>query len=389
MEQNSIAFINYFGGGLSFAVLTLTLLFLWYKKDIHLSLVFAGLISTIWQFSIAANYFNYTLARENLLILETLRYGAWISALLLSLPFTVGHHLQAKFRYAFHAVWISSFIFIFILVLSFSQHSLINNTNFLIWNNLILSILGVVAVEQLLRNTGDQRMTKSISVGVGALFSYDIYLFSYSLIFDQIDVYLWHTRGAVNGIVAISLAIGGLLIFNQKSRRTALSVSRPVVFYTASMSLAGIFLALISVGGYYVKIYGGAWGTIIQVAVLFAAITALCLIFISNTARSTINVWINKHFFRHKYDYRVEWLRLINSLTQPITDEEFHTKAVHVIASIFKSPGGCLWVEHNGVFIPTHAYQHKLPGDIEESIESEFCQTMLREEWVFFTPYKR
>lgn len=373
--------MSYLGGGIAFVVLTMTLTFLWKQKHVHPSMIVTGLVGVLWHFSIASNYHGYTLGIENLLLLETLRYGSWISALLLSLPFVIGHKLQAKFRYTIHCIWLSSFIFIIALIWTDSPWA--KSSNLLIWNSLLLAILGLITVEQLFRNTGQQRLMKLLSIGAGALLGYDIFLFACSLIFNQIDSALWQARGTVSGIIALLITCGALLIFNQKPQRTAISVSRPVVFYTTSMSVAGCFLALIAIGGYYVQIYGGLWGQVAQVAVLFGAIVGLSILFVSSTIRSKFSVWINKHFFRHKYDYRVEWLRLINSLTQPSSDEDFNTRAVHVVASIFKSPGGCLWLESNGKYRPAQSYGMPLPDNADEAPNSPFCQTMKATEWVF------
>ncbi|HEB27550.1 MAG TPA: PEP-CTERM system histidine kinase PrsK [Porticoccus sp.] len=385
MEENYIAYMSYSGGGAIFVILTLVFIYLWKQKLIHPSLVIASLTSVIWHFAIAANYQNYNLSREQLLLLETLRYGAWTSALLASLQFTVGQKLEAKFRYSLHGAWLLSLCIL--LGLMILKQPLVQDSDLLIWNNLILSIVGLVSVEQLYRNANQHRLMKLLSIAIGAMFSYDIYLFSYSLIFNQIDLGLWQSRGATNGLAALVLVAGALTLASQKSQRAALSVSRPVVFYTTSMSVAGGFLALIAIGGYYVQLYGGRWGNVVQVVVLFSAFLSITGLFVSSTIRSRLNVWINKHFFRHKYDYRVEWLRLINSLTQPNIQENFNERAIKTVASIFKSEGGCLWLESYGAYRPIQAYNMALPDtSTTEQINTPFCKTMIDQEWVF-SPY--
>ena len=380
MEENYIAFASYLSGGITFACLTLALCFLYKKRLIHPSIILASITSLIWHLVITIHYQGYSLERGHLLILETLRYGAWITALLLALRHTAGE-LQPKVHLTIHGIWLFSLCAI--LALTFWQHPLAINSDLLIWNNLILSILGLICVEQLYRNAQPQRLMKLVSICIGALFAYDIYLFSYSLIFNQIDTGLWQARGAVNGLSALALCIGTIIIASQGSQRTALSASRPVVFYTTSMSAAGCFLALIAIGGYYVQLYGGRWGSVVQVAVLFIALLSITTLFVSNTFRSRANVWINKHFFRHKYDYRSEWLRLIDSLTQPNETENFHQRAITVVASIFKSEGGCLWLLDNDHYKPTQSFNLQLPAHMAEPQDSNFCKTMKTEEWVF------
>lgn len=385
MENNYIAYISYLSGGVVFAALAIVFTHLWRQKLTHFTLIIACLLSVIWHLAIAGNYQHYTLSRESLLILEIMRYGGWISAILTALQYSIGQQLPVRFRHTIQGSCLASLVLV--LALTSTNHPLLQNSNFLIWNNLILSILGLISVEQLYRNAGQQRLMKLLSISIGALFAYDIYLFSYSLIFNQIEVGLWLSRGAANGLAGLFLALGALSISTQGTQKTTFSVSRPVVFYTTSMTAAGGFLALMAVGGYYVQIYGGRWGSIVQVLVLFFAMLSTAALFVSQTIRSNLNVWINKHFFRHKYDYRVEWLRLINSLSQPTAQENFHERAIKVVASIFKSQSGCLWLEDNGYFVPSHTFKMSLPGlEMSERIDSPFCTVMQKKEWVF-SPY--
>lgn len=385
MEYNNIAYFSYLGGGIIFAALALTFLYLWQQKKAHFSLVIASVASVLWSSSIAVNNHDYTLGLPALILLETVRYSCWIFALIASIKFASGQRLPLRFSLIIHGIWVISLLLI--LVIISNNNPISEDTNLLIWNSLILSILGLISVEQLYRNTRHNRLMKLLSVTVGSIFVYDIYLFSYSLIFNLIDSTLWQSRGAVNGAAALITALGSLAIANYSGEKTNFAISRPVAFYTTSMTFAGCFLGLMAIGGYYVQLYGGSWGTIVQVLVIFSALIAIAVVFVSHTVRSRLNVWINKNFFRHKYDYRVEWLKLINYLSQPTDDEDFHQRAIKAIASIFKSPGGCLWLEINNRFVPTHAYNMPLPRNkLIESIDTPFCQTMLEQEWVF-SPY--
>ncbi len=385
MDENYIAYISYLGGAACFAALTLMLAYLCKQKLIHPFLIVASLCSMAWQLAIAANYHSLTLPREGLLLLETLRYASWIIALLVSLQFASGQQLLPKrFRAMLHSMWLLSFAII--ISLTVLQHPLVNDSDLLIWNSLLLAMAGLIAVEQLYRNVRQQRMMKLLSLCAGALFAYDIYLFSFSLVFNEIEKELWQARGAVNGLAALLLTLGGFTVARAKPQRTRFSVSRPVAYYTTSISVAGGFLALIAIGGYYVQLHGGRWGNVVQTAIFFAALVTVLTLFISTTVRSKINVWINKNFFRHKYDYRQEWLHIINSLTHGDTDVDPLERAISVVASIFKSQGGGLWLEDSGVYRPVQALDMPLPDASHcVSTEAAFCKIMQQQEWVFST----
>ncbi len=272
--------------------------------------------------------------------------------------------------------------------LSVIGHALLEDTNTLIWSSLVLSITGLVCVEQLYKNTNQLRLIKLWCLTIGAIFVYDIYLFSYSLIFNQVSIELWQARGAINGACALLMALGSLALAQQGRQWAQFTMSRPVAFYTASLTAAGGFLTIMAVGGYYVQLYGGEWGTIVQIILLFLALLSVTVVFISHTARSRLNVWINKNFFRHKYDYRVEWLRLINSLSRPSDAKDFNRLALSTVASIFKSPGGAIWLQNQEQFQPVATFNLDISsnGDFNEWSDTDFCRALRDHEWVF-SPY--
>jgi putative PEP-CTERM system histidine kinase len=119
--------------------------------------------------------------------------------------------------------------------------------------------------------------------------------------------------------------------------------------------------------------------------VLIGAVLAIATVFLSSSIRSQLSVLINKHLFRHKYDYRNEWLGLINYLAQPAENNEVNQRAFYAVASITKAPGGAIWLRKQGFYEPV--FQSGLPAFVdlqEEPVDSPFCETFLQSEWVFF-----
>jgi putative PEP-CTERM system histidine kinase len=59
---------------------------------------------------------------------------------------------------------------------------------------------------------------------------------------------------------------------------------------------------------------GGRWGLWLGVLFIMAAIGLLAVLLRSAVLRSRLKVFLAKHFYRNKYDYRDEWLRLTAGL---------------------------------------------------------------------------
>ncbi|WP_339668584.1 XrtA/PEP-CTERM system histidine kinase PrsK [Dasania marina] len=381
MDANQITYFSYMGGGVLFALFTLTLTWLWQRKATHFTFVTAALVSTVWLLLIATHYNHSALSLGDMLIIEICRYAAWITAILAALKFATGQELPKKFFYAIHSLWAVALTFI--LLLNLFSASTLNDSSIFIWVNLLLSIVCLISVEQLYKNGNSLRIIKLYSLVLGSIFAYDIFLFAYSLIFNVIDVQLWQARGAINGCSALLMTIGALTL-STPSATTRIAISRPAAFYSTSMTVSGAFLAIMATGGYYLQLYGGTWSNVLSTLIIFFAIICTVTLFISQTLRSRLNVWINKHFFRHKYDYRVEWLKLINALSRPSDNQDFQLIAVQTLASIFKSPKGGLWRQQDKTFTLAASYQLELPSPPpSEPVDSEFCHALKEHEWVF------
>ncbi len=149
-------------------------------------------------------------------------------------------------------------------------------------------------------------------LGLAGMFAYDLFLFADAMLFRLLDPDLWAARGFVHALVIPFAAVA-------TARNTAwtidLHLSRGVVFHSTALLVSGIYLLAMAAAGYYVRFFGGSWGGMLQVAFLFAALLLLALVVLSGQFRSRLRVFVSKHFFSYRYDYREEWLRFTRTLS--------------------------------------------------------------------------
>jgi putative PEP-CTERM system histidine kinase len=119
-------------------------------------------------------------------------------------------------------------------------------------------------------------------------------------------------------------------------------VSRRVVFYSTSLLVVACYIIATAVGGYYVRLYGGDWGRVAEIALVCLAVLVMLLIAFSGTARSHLRVFLHKNFFNFRHDYREEWLRLTTTLSA--SDTDLPLRAVRAMAQIMDSPAGALFM---------------------------------------------
>lgn len=379
-----LTFVSYAGGAaLNFCVFVVAII-LAARRQLHPSFLLASMASTLWCLVYAGSAIYFALTSSQVLITESLHYGAWLLFLLLNIRFHSGKNVPRKITFFLLAIWGLVFTSGYLAVASKPIEAFWLDNMAIAWNSLLMAILCIVGVEQLYRNSPHARLAKVLSVGIGAFMAFDLYLFAQTLIMKSTATELWNARGLVSGTSAMILAVGLLATSSQGEMSARVSISRPIVFYTTSLTTAGFFLALMAAGGYYIKHYGGDWGTILQTVLIFTALMLVAIVFISESVRTRLAVIVDKHFFHHKYDYRTEWLRLINYLSEP-TDEDLDRRALRAVTGMFRSPGGCLWVDnHYGKFIPVASNNMELPSMLlEEPDNSEFCRILSELDWVF------
>lgn len=206
-----------------------------------------------------------------------------------------------------------------------------------------LAILGLVLVEQLYRRTPELGRwgIKPLVLGLGGMFAFDLFLFSDAMLFRRIDPDIWAARGIAHALVIPFAAVA-------TARNTAwtidLHVSRGVVLHSTALLVSGIYLLALAAAGYYVRFFGGSWGKMLQVALVFAALLFLALVVLSGQFRSRLRVFVSKHFFSYRFDYREEWLRFTRTLSSQNAQLGLQELCIKALADLVESSAGALWM---------------------------------------------
>ncbi len=334
--------IGYGLAGLFFLVLTVLLVTSWRGRLLGGLMVTACLLSSVWGFVLAWQAADPESLSAWVFALEVLRDAAWITFLL---KLVVGPDGKGIPRWAFwsvHGIWITVLIVDVTALVPGSWGATAAGGRFVILGGLVLAVLGLVLVEQLYRNAEPRQRwaLKFLPLAIGGIFAYDLFLYAHGLLFRGIDADLWHARGLANALVVPMLAVAA-----RRNPEWSLDVfvSRNVVFYSASLVAVGVYLLAMALGGYYIKVYGGSWGAAVQAVFLFGAGLLLLVIVSSGEARGRLRVFLTKHFYRHKYEYRDEWNRLIDTLFTADSEGDFRGATVRAMAQIVGSGGGVLW----------------------------------------------
>lgn len=335
MQVVTLALAGYVLAALCFVLLAVLIVTSWRGGAPGALLLVACGITAAWAALMAAWSAGADIPHGALYLSEVLRNGAWIVMLAWLVPSEGWRSFGGLARVATCTVSAVA-----ILATPFADGAA-RGALTLSGSGLLSTVLGLVLLEQLYRNARDaQRWAmKYLVVGVGALLAYDLFIYSHAQLFRTQQADLWAVRGYANAMVVPILAIAAR---RNPQLSVDLFVSRHVTFYSVALVGAGGYLLAMAAAGYGIRLLGGAWGAALQAMFLFGAIVLLGLIVLSGTMRSRLKVFIAKHFYANRYDYRDEWLRLTATLGE--SREPLGRRAIHALAQIVEAGGGVLWL---------------------------------------------
>ena len=223
------------------------------------------------------------------------------------------------------------------------------------------AILGLSVCEQLFRQTPPERRwaIKPLCLGIAGVCAFDLFVFSQAMLLRQLDPHMWSVRGLAH---AIPLPLVMLATARNRRWTIDLGVSRSVVVGSLALLLSGAYLLAVAGAGYMVRIAGGDWGRAMQATFLFGALLLLALLFFSGTWRARLRVFVSKHFFSYRYDYRTEWLKFTAQLGNASHEAPIGERTIEALADLVESPGGALWLRRDdGAMAPAARWNMAAP----------------------------
>ena len=355
----------------------------WQRRPQGRLLVLATGLSATWAALSTLTLWGSVPTRM-LLAAEVARAGAWLALLLyiLHLRLPKGTSLPPPLRIirALNIVLVSGLLLLSampqIAPIPPEQEKWMGNLGLV-----LLTVIGLVLVEQIYRSTRpeDRWAIKFLCLGLGGLFAYDFYLYANAALFNAMDAQVWAARGYVAALVTPLIAISAA---RNPEWAAPVGLSRSMAFHTASLMGAGIYLLLMAGAGYYLRLFGGEWGDVVQTVFIFAAAMLLVLLMFSGTLRARLRVFLSKHFFSYRYDYREEWLKFTRTLTEGQPGEQLCERTVEALARLVESPGGALWMREGNTGYPRASHWNWADLNGNEPADSPFIRWLATKQWV-------
>lgn len=212
-----------------------------------------------------------------------------------------------------------------------------------------------------------------IVLALGALWLTELNLLALVYLTGEWAPELLAVRGVAMALVATGMAAG-----LQHKGEWTMQVSRTVAYQSLSLVGIGAYLALLAFATSALATVGGENARVLQTAFVFGSTAAILTLISSPWLRAWAKVKLAKHFFRHRYDYRAEWMRFTETLGQPEGARPLDERIVKAIADLTDSPAGVLLVPEGaglGLGAVWNWDRDALPGASDTALARHLTET--------------
>ena len=341
----TLGFLSYCACALAYFFLVIFLIVRKRTSPIAPLLIGVAGVQGVWALLMALMFTVFSLPQNSPTFIEALRTLAWLAFLvLIPVSFKLQSVAGPKVN-QLRALGLTIAVALCGMSIAVDILALGNRWSFGL--KVIAATYGIVIVEQIYRNTPvDSRWNiKFLVIAMVALFGFDLVMYSDALLFGVLNNQWLTARGFANALLMPLIAVA-----TARAQRVKIdfAVSHKIAFHGATLVMAGGYLVVVSAIGYYLRLVGGSMGEVIQAIVGFIAIIFLVVLLLSQNTRASLRVFVSKNFFAYRYDYREEWLRFTDGMSQA-NDKEFDssTIALRTLEALnrqIETRSGALWV---------------------------------------------
>lgn len=178
---------------------------------------------------------------------------------------------------------------------------------------MIYCVVALVNLEATFSSTrgGDRWRIKFDFIGTASILAILIFYFSQGLLYRSINMYLIPVRSGV--LLMAVIMIGYSKIFRGNPRKVA--VSRYIFYRSFTLLIVGLYFLFLGLIGEGMRYFDISFSQGLAIFITFITGISFLVVLLSEKIRRKVKVFINKHFYAHKHDYREEWLGFSDRLS--------------------------------------------------------------------------
>ncbi|MEK7773510.1 MAG: GAF domain-containing protein, partial [Deltaproteobacteria bacterium] len=294
---------------------------------------------------------------RTLLIGESLLPSAWI---LFSLAFARANHREVLSKNAllvagiiiaslsFAAIWaIASASTPRTIVDAYSGEPLLLISSPLLKYFHIYLILGLVFNLVHLENTlryseGPKRwQIKYVIFGVGSILAFFIFTSSQALLYSTLAL---GNIPVTSSVIIIAVSMMAVFIVRHRLMDVDIFISRYVVYNSLTVIIVGLYLIATGLIANGIRYFNVPFHHIFTTLFVFVSVLALFIIFFTASLKRKFQVFINRHFYKHKYEFRDKWMETIEKISPKRSVEEIWKTLTEMVSSTMGVKEVYVWI---------------------------------------------
>jgi putative PEP-CTERM system histidine kinase len=172
---------------------------------------------------------------------------------------------------------------------------------------------------------------KFVVLGMGCYMAALIFYYSQGLLFRTLDMNMLPLRSIA--LIAAALLVG----YSQVARGTGVSiaVSRNIAFQSFVLLAVSLYLIGLGLLGEGMKHFGESFQRTLFQSLAFLSGVGLLVVLLSEQIKRKIMLYLTRHFYENKHDYRDRWLQLTTRMSMPRTRGELYNAILLAFGDTF------------------------------------------------------
>lgn len=228
---------------------------------------------------------------------------------------------------------------------------------------LILSmVLCLVQLENTFRSSrGSGRWRiKYIVFGVGGILAYFIYHSTQALLFSAMGP---ETIPLTSTVLIISTAMLAVFIVKHRLLDVDIFISRYFIYNSLTVLAVGLYLIATGLVVEGIRYFDLPLGRFIVTIFVFVSMLGLLIVVFSSTVRRKAKLFINRNFYKHKYEFRDKWMETTDRLSYIRTVNETAGTLTALLSETMGAREVYLWV-----FDPAERCYRSLDSGVSDDI---------------------
>ncbi len=241
---------------------------------------------------------------------------------------------------------------------------------------MMVTVGALLLVQNLYAGAGENNRQglRPMIIGLAGIWAFELNYYVITFLAGGPVVELATFRGFVIALGAIGLILGT----RPNTTPIQLRPSRIATLQTISLVSVGAYLLAMFALSELLAVFDGDAARLAQVGLLVGALVLGVIWLPSEKMRALVKVIALKHFFRHRYDYREEWLRFTQTISSgPTAETALNVRILKAVADITASPSALLFlVNEEGEFPETSHVGQLLASEEGVSIPLDLAQVL-------------